>query len=114
MRVVVISVHGLSKIVEVETVEEVQAMVGITPEENWETAIFEGVENVGLIMRDQDLKSLETNRLNVKGTFAIIGMTRTMKGKKIIDTQFHSLEEKQAMDLKFSVTVTTMKKLSRR
>jgi hypothetical protein len=107
IRVLLVKVGKVAEIVEFKTITAIQRAVGIKPNEEWYTMELENQPNFGIIASDQD-KKLKQNRLNIKGSFAIIGMTVKREPTQVLYT-FTGLTEEEARDLRLSLSLTTLR-----
>jgi hypothetical protein len=92
---------------EFKTLTQVQRAVGITSKEDWE-CWETSYPGVGIIVRDQDKKRLEPNRMNINGTFAFVGLETKIEGKNKLYI-FSPLTDQQANDIKLGLAIKTFK-----
>jgi hypothetical protein len=110
IKVLLVKVGKIAEVVEFKTFTAVQRAVGIKPNEEWYTMELDGMPNFGIIAPDQDKPRLKQNRLGVKGSFAIIGMTVKKEPTQAFYS-FTGLTEDEARDLRLSLSLTTLRNL---
>lgn len=104
-KILLIKVDSVAQVMECKTLNQVKAAVGIRSGEDWETMELDELPMIGIIARDQD-KKLKSNRLDIKGHFAFIGMQvdRQWDGKLFT---FSSLTDEQISEIRTRLALTT-------
>jgi hypothetical protein len=104
MQAILVRVGKMSEIKDYPTYKSILRALGIKSHQEYETMELKDLPTVGIIAKDQDIGGLKQNRLGIKGDFIILGMER-ISGHYA----FQGLEDKQALDLRLSLTLTTYK-----
>jgi hypothetical protein len=112
LQALVVRVGKVASVEQFSTFKALQRAIGIKSDEDWQVLELGNYRHpIVIVARDQD-KRLKDNRLNVKGNFAILGMT-VMESNEGKTFMFASLEDEVLRDVKLSLSLTTLQDMKK-